>query len=700
MESSGSPFAALPAGETQEAQLPKRVEEQIKPPEGDLKSDVQGFRGGLRIDLKRVMENGKTVEDDLSQYAKDMLDQEIRNQEQFVSKINDWQKIYKGVRDPKTWPWDSCANVSIPIVRSNVDTIYVRQIDNLFNKRLVWLVNAKKDEYYSLAKKIQDALHWYQENVLDLRRKIQAPLMQAIKIGTGIGKLVYEEKRKVVYRYATPAEEADDSVEKYSIPGSDEKVVKDKISVFTGPNFYPIAREDWVQSSDALDIEQCAMVGFRFYLRPPQVELKARQGLFRQEAVDRLLAKKGLPGAGGSPDDFDQTKKERAVLEKQVLNVIDRNKPYEFYELWMKYDVDEDGEEDDIVVTIHRSTGIIMDAIYNPLFSNFRPFIKFIFYPVEYSRDGEGVCQILESIQSEINTLHNQRIDRITEINCPVFFVQAGSGLENLHRIEPGKIYPVEGDPSTAIQEMRYSDTVFSSFQEEDRLIAMADRAVGISPAVMGQSTAERPVAKETWALLEEANKKFKYGTENIRDRIREMGYKILEFMAQYSPRFTYYIKDEMGIMREETVTFPVESIREVFDITLASSSEVMSQEIRRETNLTLYQLLSDYMTKVGSMAQVLCSPQVPSEFKKVILDANDKSVKILQRIIDDFPMVPDSKSVVLDLRQAVDVNKVIMQSADLMPPQQLPPGGQGRGGQQGGQQGGAAPPPGQITGA
>ena len=557
-----------------------------------------------------------------------------------------------------------------------MDTIFVRQIDNLFNKNKVIVVNAKKPEFEDTAKKIEDGLHWFMTNIMKFRDKMQSPLLQAIKIGTGVVKVVNEDKKKTVYKYADAAEELNSEVSKYSVSGVSKKLVKTTKSYYTGPNMYPISREDWIQSSDSTDLRECTMCGFRYYLRVPQVRVKVNQGLFFEKEVDKVLGEgewmKNKSDQGGQ-DDYDITKKERARQEGFLLEPVDRMKPVEFWELWTRYDVDGDGEEDDIVVTIHRPTGVIVDAFYQPLYSNFRPFIKFIFYPIEYSRDGEGICQILEALQYEINTLHNQRIDRITEINCPVFFVQVGSGLEGLKRIEPGKVYPVEVDPSMAIKEFKFSDTVYSSFQEEDRLIGMADRAVGISQAVMGQSSSERPVAKETWALLEEANKKFKYGTDNIRAQVKEYAYMLLEFLAQYQPTFHYEVTDVKGQAREETVDFPAEDIREIFELELATSSEILNQQVRREINLQLYQLVSDYMTQLGTMAQMLTSPQVPSQMKEIILAANDVSVKVLTRIIEDFPTIPRGDPVVLDLRKATDANKAVMMSADLIAQRQVP---------------------------
>jgi len=84
-----------------------------------------------------------------------------------------------------------------------------------------------------------------------------------------------------------------------------------------------------------------------------------------------------------------------------------------------------------------------------------------------------------------------------------------------------------------------------------------------------------------------------------------------------------------------------------------------------------LYQLISDYMTKIGGMAQVLTSPKAPSQFKALLIEASRISAKVLTRIIDDYATVPDAEAVVLDPLKVLDIEKCLMESADIIQEQQ-----------------------------
>lgn len=658
----------------------KKTELEIDPEAS--KSTIEGFRGGLRLPLDGVMSNGTKLRSVLEVHVREVFDKEKSNQSKLEDNLTKWQKIYFGQKEPKSWPFPNCSNVAVPITRSAVDTVFVRIIDAIFNKTNVWIVKARKAEFVDLAKEVEDGLDWFQRNILRLKKKIMSPLMQGLKSGTGIGELVYEEKRRTVYRYATPDEEKDPSIHKYPLPKTSTRGIKYVQQLYAGPNFYPVSREDFLISSDATEIEDAYLVGNRFTLRKAQLQSRVKQDLYDKEPVEKITA----------PDQLSDQRKGRAKVDGKELDTVPYTDPYELWKLWLRYDVDEDGEEDDIMVVYHPSSGQILRGIYAPLFSGMRPYTKFIFYPKEFSFDGEGIVQILEHLQVTLDTLVNQMIDRVTQINAPILFTREGCGLDGVKSLTPGRVYALVDTPKDAIEEFRYSDVTVSLSNEIQWIVSMMDRAVGVTPISLGISTAERPVAKDTFAQQEETNKKFAFGTDNLRDCITELGYKILEFIAQYQPTFEYHKEGKAGMPETRTVQFPVEYIRDAFEIELAASSELLNKEVRREIFMQVYQLLSDFMTKVGGMAQMITSPQVPSDMKKVLIDGSNKSVLILNKILENFPDLKDSESLIMDVGKVIDVGKMIQQSADIIAEQQ-----QAAQAQQGPSQGQQGPPQEQI---
>jgi len=666
----------------------KKKTEQINPE--DTKQGFEGWQGGLPIDLDRKMtqgENkGKTCREVLSAHFKEELSTETANQKKFLEKIPVWNKIYEGIKDKKSFPYPGASNMAVPFTRSCVDTAYVRYDDSLFNKKTIATVTSRNENFNDeFVKKFEKSFDWVLKNIVHFKSKIGSPLLQSTKIGTGIVKVVFEKIQRTRYRYASGDETGNPDVQKYEpASGSGKKgsaIVKDTISIYEGPNIYPIPREDFVISSDAPTIDEAYLCGFRTRYRKSELELKSKvldpvtgQPLFDPDMVALLTA----------PGELDENKKKRIEAQLKDSKQTKYTAPFEIWELWSAYDVDEDGQEDSIVLWMHKD-GVILNAMYNPLFTGFKPFEHLPYLPKEYSFDGEGCCKILESIAIGIDTLENQRLDRLTQINAPLYLRKANTFVEDFTSITPGKIYDVDDLSEVPLQVVSLGPVFYPTAPEEQQLMEIGRQAVGITPSSMGISTAERPVGKVEMQNLQESNKKFLYQIETYRKSFGRIFWKIVDIMSQYSPRYEYV--DENG--QQQSFEFPPLYLRDGLNIELAASSELMNSEIRREVNLTKYQLMSDYYTKTAQMLQGIMSPQVAPDFKRFLIDTSVASGELLKDILRDFEELQPEKRI-------IELNQYV-QPQDLQPPPpQPPPQQQGQPGQQGppegqpgGQQGG-----------
>ena len=519
---------------------------------------------------------------------------------------------------------------------------------------------------------LEDAIEWWQKEIVHLKDKLFSPILQALKSGTGAVKLVYEKKKETRVRYASPDEVADPTKKTFKVKGN-QHAIKDIKTIFNGPNVYGLSREDLVVSSEAVDVDSAKLVGCKYPLSEADIKIGVKSEYYYKDILDRMKI----------PDEVDDTKKARVESQDKELRSHELEDFWP-YELWLKFDVDEDGEPDDIVVIFHEESGTIMRAMYNPYFSKFRPIEKLVASPSEYSFEGVGICERLQGLQEAIDTVFNMRFDRLKQINLPITIVKSDSGLDDFE-LEPGKTWFTDTDVDAAIREIQFHPSYPETERMEMALNSLCDQSVGIGPANLGQPMSERPVARETFMLIQETNKGFKFLIDNTRDWIAKIITKALEMAAQYSPSWDYYVESE-GRYIKKTFNFPLEYLRDGIKVSLTASSEVLNQEVRREIGLTIWQLLAEYMTRVAGMAQIIVSPGVPPDFKKVLLEANTIGVYLMKQIIRDFGLLEEEK-VVLDLTKTMDVQKALSM------PEQLPPQpGEGQGGQP--QGGGAAPAP------
>jgi len=633
------------------------------------KESLIGFVGGMNVNLDKEMKDGQILREKLRREIGTILPQELENQQELIDKIPVWNRLYRGQRDERG---PGQANVATPIPRILTDALVVRVfegIDNqpeLFTAKATKLSDPEEGEYETwenIATELENDINWWATDI-DLRRKLFSPIMQSIKIGRGIVMMWPKSSKRTVVRFATPEEVKNKNIPTFKLDNGKDgiKVVS---TISQQPDIFPIPREDWVQSSDEPDINKALLCGYRMYLRKPEVDLRVTQGLYDEVESKRLV--------GG--DEIDEVKKERAESEKKVIEDIKRDK-FAIWQLHYKSDVDEDGEEDDIMIWYNIQSGAILRCIYNPIFAGFRPFVDFVYNPAEYSSDGEGTMEVLEKLVEEIDTHHNQRIDRISQINGPWLFIRDHvEGLEDV-KYKPRQIFRINENMEEVVKEFRFSDTTISNQQEENHLIDLCMQALGVTMDTLGQATTDRPVFREMASRQAESNKKFRFLNRLYRKKIEDIGMMYLEMSAQYQPTHEYTVN---GTMEQKTINYPLEYLRDRIKVKLSGSTELENKEVRREKAMQRYQMLSQYYTNMAGMAQAVVSPQTPPEFKKFLVLASQKSEKEMEKILQDMDML-NPEDAVMSLDDMIDVQKT-MQPPQGMPPQgpQGPPQGQGQ---------------------
>lgn len=643
-------------------------------PDTQTKIDIEPLEMGVPIKLTRKIRGKGTIKEILAQYIKELLLREQENQEKLVKKIQKWNRQFRGIKPKKSFPYPNCSNVAVPLTRSFTEAVLYRLMDAIFSQKKVWMVRTLDPELVTPeeAAKIEDALDWWQKHKLQLRRKIFSPLMQGVKIGIGATQFEYVREQRFITKYASPQEIKDKNIKKYRDRGN-RLVVKVPVTTYEGPQLNPISREDLFFSSEATEIENAKIVGYK--VRMPNHEFKRRVAtkMYHVTSDEKEAILIG--------DELDETKEKR--IKDSFKDYREEYKDIDVHVCWLKYDVDSDGEVDDIKVSFHLRTGTVLNAWYNDSFYGYRPIQTFVFKPIEYSLDGEGMCAILEQMQELMDTMFNQRVDRLNQINAPTFLRRAGSKiLDGITYVRPGQIIDV--DDMDDFQELAFHDTYPGTERMEGSIMQFAQLASGVSQLLMGQQSAERPVFRDTLALIQEVYKGIKQGIENTRYDLGETGMRAVEMMAQYSPVYSYKLpvkgdNGEESFAKQVVDLSKMGYLRDAISVELMASSEVLNTEIQREIDLTLYQMLSDYFTKVAGMLQAL--PQVSPGMQQFISKVIQIGAKLMKRIVRDFGNL-DAEELVPDLDD-IDIQ------AAMIPPQ-MPPGQpeSGPAGQQGPPQG------------
>jgi hypothetical protein len=206
-----------------------------------IKEEIDHFPGGAQVNLSQETADGVSLGEELRLYLGGLLDDELRSRSELTENLKKYQRQYRGEKEAKAFPWSGCSNVSIPLTRWLVDNIVVRIMDAIFGQKKVWMLRARKGEFVDVVPDLEDGLDWWQKWIIDFKKQIYSPLLQCLKMGTGIVRISYAKRPKTIYRYANEMEKLDDSVKKYKSQGS--PVIKDTVSQYEGPVIDAISLE-------------------------------------------------------------------------------------------------------------------------------------------------------------------------------------------------------------------------------------------------------------------------------------------------------------------------------------------------------------------------------------------------------------------------------------------------------------------------
>jgi len=337
------------------------------------KTDVEPYIGGCKVNLKKKIKNKGVLKEVLAREIDDVLSIELRNQAKLVKKHEKWNKQYRGIKKRRK---PTQANTAAPYTRSRVDSIAVRIIDLIFSQQKVAVLRPLEEWAVDLAPKLEDGLEWWRKHIVDFRKTIFSPLLQSLKAGTGIVMIDLETRKRTVYRYATKDEKKNKEIKKYRTPEG-EDLVKIPSSTYFGPILRDISREDFLISSDATTVKNATLCGYRTRVPRSTFDTRVKNKYYD---INEDEAKK-ITG-----DDLDGTKVQRIEdSNKDYTDDVHPSKPVEVWRLWYRYDVDNDGEEDDIILEFHAESAMVLKANYNHLFFGFRPFVPLIGNPVAVS---------------------------------------------------------------------------------------------------------------------------------------------------------------------------------------------------------------------------------------------------------------------------------------------------------------------------
>jgi hypothetical protein len=566
----------------------------------------------------------KRLEAYLSQEVTDALSARVNLENAWRNCFTD----YEGVPDVEFLdiPIEGFKKLSVTIGAIATDTIYAQAVDLI--KATTPLITVrpipkmKRDtDANDTAKAFQRFANWGAENEFGTYDVIDDLLLDDTQLGTGVLYTLYRERRA--------------------------KTKTAKVLSY-GPYTECIAPENViVPGGSQAFVNKLRWIGIRNYLTVEEMNERAR------------LNKWFAPEKAQPTPVQDMVRSRREAVGRQMEGVTVKGKHFDIYDIFLQYDLDEDGWNEDILV-VYNHTGQHVLAI------GFNPYDDVPVNVCRYQKRGHlfwgvGVLEMMAPYQKEATDIHNWRNINMYLANCRIWKGKYGSIPETL-RIWPSKVIQMSNTDDLKSEAM--VDVYPSSHVAEMMVMQLAERRVGVnemSSPRPSQVMGSRTPGITALSLLQQANRRFVPAFDDMRNclsgSVKQACFRYKERILAGDMRVIAHIHKVLGLEDGERVVRVLrdDEFEESVALELTASSAIINREADKQNSVMLANILSGYYDKMLQLMMVASNPQIPPEVKQVAADIAKGAYEMMERTIRTFDQVRDPVLFLVDTEAAFD---------------------------------------------
>lgn len=553
----------------------------------------------------------------------------IEEREQLVQDWVQWQRDYwaKPEQKEKNFPFKRACNVVIPLTAIAVEAVYARIINTLFSVEPFYSIRPIMKDWVDVAPKLSD---WFQTEVhgpLNMWGFCRESLLELVKLGTCVGKSGYE--RTVKKSLQTRAD------------GTEEDVF---ITTHNGGTLDHVPLANFLIRVIERDPQSAPWVGEEHISSWTQVKRESLSGRWKKDVVDKIKAYWTQRNIGISASgEYEHEKDVDAHTEPAW------NQEFRWYEIWLSFDVDGDGVDEEIVVDFHRDSNTILSCRYNWYSDLHRPYRVGVYVPVEGRIYGIGIGKQNEQFQPLITTMHRQRVDNATLANMMQIAVKKTSGYGPGEPLFPGKMWFLD-NPTQDIVGLKLSENYTSQITHEEYAQTLSEKRSGANEIILGSPHEGTPgTATSDVTRLAESNKRFDLVLRNIRAWLGQLGMDVLANQQQFGTRGLHWlVLGEDGQYVEEFLNLPPQLIRDGAIVEVTVTDSINNETVKQQQWMGLFSVLTQYYDKTMQTVAMLGDKQMFMAMGQAALEAGDYAMHQL----------------LLTFREArVDVDKLMLAS-------------------------------------
>lgn len=558
--------------------------------------------------VERTDERDKRLVESLTQDIEDALSARKSIEVKWIEARRQYEAIPK--RPTRDIPVPNAPNIEVPVGAILADDLYAQAVDTLFTASPILTTRPTNERFVEHAKSMQSLVdRLVEQDHLGLKPAANTALLDNTQLGTGF----------------------------YYIP-YDESVKKARVHTVTrrGPRIMAMPPEDViVVPGSSGDLEADRFVALRFWYTKGEVAERAR--VLKWTNADKIQP------VGRMDTVRMQYERDASLTPNPLWREL-----HEILDVYCYFDYDDDGFDEDLLVTYDRSSRTVLAVRFNPY--DKRPIVAMRFQERAHLPYGIGVMEMVQPFQEETTELHCANLLNVFLANARIFVAAQGAVPEDLS-IYPGKVIPVNtADVRGAFTQLPMADVNPSAAATQSFAIGLAERRVGASGAqgFLAKGGSRTP-GMTALSLLQQVNKRFAPAFNDMRektaeavrhaiDRIRE---RLLGGDAKLEANIREMLseRDAENVLEVLSLPQPV-SASVAIEFTAASAS--VNRDADRQNALLLTQVLGQYYQRMIELGLLAANPQTPPEVKQLIARILEKGTEIMDRTIRTFELVRD----------------------------------------------------------
>lgn len=321
-------------------------------------------------------------------------------------------------------------------------------------------------------------------------------------------------------------------------------------------------------------------------------------------------------------------------------------------ELYLDYDVDDDGYTEAVLITWHIEARRRMRTIWTPIPSGRRPIVMGNFdLPADLtSADGQGLCEKTEGVQDETDAVHNIAIEAGKRGAAHVLVVKEGTRAEEEFGgeddIMPGDVI-VTAAPDEDIKVVPLGDpqAALAGLQIEDHSRMYLMRMFGFDESRLGNlESGKRVSAQVGMTTIREGRVIIRQVLGSIRDMMTEAAYLTIELWKTRLPAATIaavLTPEEANLLSTSVFSLSETSLRSQFLVTVNAEDAATVEETKKNELMAINQFLFTFYDRLTQLVITLANPQIPPSAKAplvMIAERMERGVEALLNTLDTIP--------------------------------------------------------------